>query len=74
MQIRNTRIPGGNVVDADRGATRCPYATPQVYIEAGRPVWQCCEGGMWVTYNVDTLKELSRELHTYCEGTGRLRH
>jgi hypothetical protein len=29
---------------------------------------------MWVTYDAETLKELSRELHPDCAGTGMMRH
>jgi hypothetical protein len=62
------------MADTDSGKTRCLYSTPKVYNEAGRVVWQCCEEGMWVTYDADTLKEIRREPHKYCEGTGMIRH
>ena len=73
MQIKSRSIPSSSRADTDWSTTRCPSATPTVSTAAGRAVWQCCEGGMWVTYDVNTLKELRREPHTYCEGTGRLR-
>ena len=73
MPSESGSMASGSLADTDRSSARCPYATPKVNMEAERAVWQCCEEGMWVTYDAYTLKELSREPHPYCEGTGLLR-
>ena len=74
MQIKGGHMPSDSMADTDRSTMRCPYATLKVSTEAGRAVWHCCEGGMWITYDVNTLEELGQEPHTYCEGTGIIRY
>jgi hypothetical protein len=60
------------MANTERGKIRCPYTSPPLSVEENEAEWHQCIDGELVIYDVKTFKEIRREYHDLCNGTGMM--